>query len=249
MNLHNSQKIALVTGSSGGIGKTISLFLAQSGADIVAHYNKGKASAEEVAQRVRGIGRKCLVVKADITESTEVKNMVRQIIAEFGRIDILVNCAGIFNDATIVKMPLEVWNEVLAVNLTGTFNCTKEVIPYMHQNSFGRIINISSVVGQAGVFGASNYAAAKAGLFGFTKAAAREEVKYGITVNALALGYIDTGMFHRLSPELQSSILKQIPAGRLGAPEEVAATVAFLCSESAGYITGQILGINGGYYM
>lgn len=249
MDSDNRQRVALITGSSGGVGRAISVFLAQSGADIVAHYHKGKASADEVAQHIQRVGKKCLVVKANITESSEVKDMVQQVIAEFGRIDILINCAAIFNDATIVKMPLEVWNEVLAVDFTGAFNCTKEVIPYMRQNNFGRIINISSVVGQTGVFGASNYAAAKAGLFGFTKSAAREVARYGITVNAVALGYIDTGMFLKLSPELQSSILKQIPMGRAGEPTEVAATVAFLASDLAGYITGQILGINGGYYM
>ena len=242
-------KVALVTGSSGGIGNAVSLALAQAGADIVAHYNRSESVVAELVKSVEALGRKCLPVKADITKENEVRDMVQKAVAGLGKIDILVNCAAVFHDATIAKMPLEVWNEVLTVNLTGTFNCTKEVIPVMRQNNFGRIVNISSVVGQTGVFGASNYAASKAGLFGFTKSAARETVRYGITVNALSLGYINTGMLLKLTPELQESIRKQIPAGRFGDPEEVAATVVFLCSEKAGYITGQVLGINGGYYM
>jgi len=242
-------KVALVTGSSGGIGKAVSLALAQAGADIVAHYNRSESVVAELVKSVEALGRKCLPVKADITNENEVRDMVQKAVAGLGRIDILVNCAAVFRDATIAKMPLEFWNEVLTVNLTGTYNCTKEVIPVMRQHNFGRIVNISSVVGQTGAFGASNYAASKAGLFGFTKSAARETVKYGITVNALALGYINTGMLLKLTPELQEGIRKQIPIGRFGDPEEVAATVVFLCSEKAGYITGQVLGINGGYYM
>ncbi len=244
-----NRKVALVTGSSGGIGKAICLALAQSGTEIAAHYNTGEAAVQELAELVRGVGSRCLTVKADIVKEAEVKDMMRKVITEFGRIDMLINCAAVFHDATIAKMPLDYWNEVLSVNLTGTFNCTKEVIPLMRQNNFGRIVNISSVVGQTGVFGASNYAASKAGLFGFTKSAARELVRYGVTVNALALGYINTGMLLKLSPELRDTILKQIPIGRFGEPEEVAAAVLFLCSEKAGYITGQVIGINGGYYM
>lgn len=242
-------KVALVTGSSGGIGKVIALALAQTGADIVAQYNRNELVIIELVKTIEKLGRRCLPIKADITNENEVRDMVQKAFTELGRVDILVNCAAVFHDATIAKMPLEVWNEVLAVNLTGSFTCTKEVIPVMRQNNFGRIVNISSVVGQTGVFGASNYAASKAGLFGFTKSAARETARYGITVNALALGYINAGMLLKLTPEMQESIKKQIPIGRFGDPEEVAATVVFLCSEKAGYITGQVLGINGGYYM
>jgi len=241
--------VALVTGSSGGIGKVIALALAQTGADIVAQYNRNESVVIELVETIEKLGRKCLPIKTDITNENEVRDMVQKAFAELGRVDILVNCAAVFHDATIAKMPLKVWNEVLTVNLTGSFTCTKEVIPVMRQNNFGRIVNISSVVGQTGVFGASNYAASKAGLFGFTKSAARETARYGITVNALALGYINAGMLLKLTPEMQESIKKQIPVGRFGDPEEVAATVVFLCSEKAGYVTGQVLGINGGYYM
>lgn len=238
-----------MTGSSGGIGRVISLYLARSGADIAAHFKLNECAVNTLACLIAGMGKRCLPVRSDITQPGEVQEMIKRTLDKFGRLDILVNCAGIFHDASIIKMPPEAWNEVVAVNLSGTFHATKEVIPVMRQNGFGRIINVSSVVGQMGVFGASNYAAAKAGIFGFTKAAAREVVKYGITVNALALGYIDTGMLHKLSPDLQAGILKQIPIGRFGVPEEVAATAAFLCSELAGYITGQVISVNGGCYM
>ena len=175
--------------------------------------------------------------------------MVNKTLEEFGRIDILINNAGFYRDSTVWKMSEEVWDEVIDINLKGTFNCTNSVINHMRKQEFGRIISISSVVGQIGVFGTSNYSAAKAGLFGFSKAVAKEVANKNITVNVLTLGYFDIGMLRRLSESTQETILKQIPMKRFGKLEEVNATALFIASEGASYLTGQVIHLNGGYYM
>lgn len=247
MKLDN--KVAIVTGGSRGIGQTIALTLAKEGADVVVNYKQDRQAAENVANSIKDMGRRAIVIGADVSSYEQVKKMVDVTLKEFARIDILVNNAGIFKDSTIAKMTDETWDEVISTNLTGTFNCTKSVIDIMRNQKSGRIINITSVVGQIGVAGAANYAASKAGVIGFTKATAKEVAKKGITVNAIALGYIYEGMLKRLPQEMQDSILSQIPLGRFGKPEEVGSLVAYLASDDAGYITGQVINLNGGYYM
>lgn len=239
----------IVTGSSRGIGKTIALAFAKHGANIVVNYVKNVKAANEVADSIRKIGRRFLVIQADVTEFKQVEKLAEQTLDEFGRIDILINNAGAHNDSVVWKMDNEQWNEVVAVNLTGVFHCTKAVIKYMQKQGYGRIINISSVVGQIGSFGTSNYSASKAGIIGFTKAVAKEVAQKGITVNAVALGYIDIGMGQRLSQEMKNTLVQQIPIGRFGEPKEVAQTVLFLASKDASYITGQVINVNGGYYI
>lgn len=242
-------KVVLVTGSSRGIGKTIALALAKEGADAVVNYVKNAQLAEEVVDQIKAMGRRALAIKTDVSNIDQVEEMVKKTIDEFGRIDILVNNAGIFGNSTVRKMEKKLWDDVIAVNLTGVFNCTKAIINYMREQRSGRIINIISVQGQIGVLGASNYSASKAGVIGFTKSMAKEVAGRKITVNAISPGFINTGMLKRLPQEMQDNILKQIPLGRFGKPEEIARTVVFLASDDAAYITGQVINVNGGYYM
>jgi 3-oxoacyl-[acyl-carrier protein] reductase len=242
-------KVALVTGSSRGIGRALTLAYAREGADVIINYVRSRDKAEEVAASVKEIGAQALVVQADVTREDQVRAMATEALEKFGKIDILVNNAGYYEDAAVWKMEAAVWDRVLGVNLKGTFLCTKAVAPKMRERNYGRILNISSVVGQIGIFGTSNYTAAKAGVLGFTKSVAKELVNKGITVNALALGYFDTGMFRALPAEVQQKIEGEIPLGRPGTMDEVAEPALFLTSEGASYITGQILHLNGGYYM
>lgn len=241
-------KVALITGSSRGIGSAIALTFAKAGADIAVNYLNSPDLAEAVVQRIRAMKRNAIAIQADVSRYSQAEYLVKSTLDKFRNIDILINCAGIHQDDTLGKMSIKMWNEVLAVNLTGTFNCTKAVIDSMQQQQYGRIVNISSVVGQIGVAGTSNYAAAKAGIFGFTKAIAKEVARKGITVNALAPGYFDVGMMQRLPPNIKERILQQIPMGRLGRAEEVAQTVLFLASDASSYITGQVIHVNGGFY-
>ncbi len=243
------EKVALITGSSRGIGGATALAFAREGADIVINYLSSKQLAEENVDSIRSLGRRAFALQADVTEYNQVRRMVDSALDKFQRIDILVNCAGVNKDSTLGKMSVEMWDEVLSVNLTGTFNCTKAVIDHMKQRGSGRVINISSVVGQIGVIGTSNYAAAKAGVFGFTKAVAKEVALKNITVNALALGYFDVGMLRRLSQSVQQDILQRIPMNRFGRVEEVTQVVVFLASDASSYITGQVIHLDGGYYM
>ncbi len=240
-------KVALVTGSSRGLGREIAIRLGEAGASLVVSFREQQGLAIEVTRLIIDAGGEAFCVGADVRRPEDVRRLVDEAIECYGKIDILVNNAGIHDDAITAKMPDQAWRDVLDVNLTGTFNCTREVIPHMIKEGWGRILNISSVVAFVGLSGTSNYAAAKAGILGFTRAVARELVSNGITVNALALGYFDTGMLRRLPKKTQESILRQIPAGRFGRPREVGQTIVFLCSEDAGYITGQVLHINGGY--
>lgn len=242
-------KIALVTGASRGIGRAIALHLAESGADVVVNYAGSEGAAEEVVKEITALGRRSMKIKADVKDSAQVEEMVKQVVEEFGRLDILVNNAGITRDNLIMRMKEDEFDEVIATNLKGVFNCLKAVTRPMMKQRSGRIINISSVVGSLGNPGQVNYAAAKAGVIGMTKTAAKELASRGITVNAIAPGFIVTDMTDQLQGETRDQLLKQIPLARLGQPEEIAKAVRFLASDDAAYMTGQTLHIDGGMYM
>jgi 3-oxoacyl-[acyl-carrier protein] reductase len=241
--------VALVTGSSRGIGRAIAIELAKSGIDLVVNDSKNPHEGLEVVNEITKIGQRAIYIQADVSDPDQVEKMVEEIISEFGKIDILVNNAGIIVDKLLRDMTIEEWNKVIAVNLTGVFNCTKSAIKYMQKQKSGNIINISSVSGQIGNIGQANYSASKAGVISFTKTVAKEYAKDGIIVNAVAPGFIRTKMIENIPEKVMLKILKQIPLGRLGEPEEVAKLVRFLASDDAKYITGQIISINGGVYM
>jgi len=239
-----SGKIALVTGASRGIGKAIAIELAKQGADVIVNYNRNDKDALEVVGRIKEIGCRSIAVKADVANFDEVGRMFEIVKKEFGRVDILVNNAGIIMDKTLQNMSLEEWSAVMKINLNGAFNTTRNALPLMSKG--GRIINISSVVALQGNFGQANYAASKAGIIGFTKSLAKELGKHGITVNAIAPGFIESDMSNKI-PFLRKKIVEWIiPLKRIGKPEEVAYAAAFLASEDASYITGQVLSISGG---
>jgi len=243
-------KVCIVTGSSRGIGKGIATAFAREGANIVINYcSQEDAARETFNEIVQKYRTDVEIVKADVSKEEEVVEMVKKTKERFGTIDILVNNAGIHKDSVVWKMDKNTWNEVISTNLTGVFLCTKHVVPVMREKGWGRIINISSVLGLIGTFGASNYVASKSGLFGFTKAVAEEVANKNITVNCITLGYIEAGMNIRLPEEIRQKTLQEIPVKRFGKLEEVTGPVVFLCTEEAAYITGQIININGGYYM
>ncbi|NHI94796.1 MAG: 3-oxoacyl-ACP reductase FabG [Candidatus Lokiarchaeota archaeon] len=242
-------RVVIVTGSSRGIGKSLALAFAKEGAKVVVNYVNSRELAEKVVEKIRSMKGEAFAVKTDVRQIDQVQKMVNQTLETFGKIDILINNAGFYKDSTVWKMSEDIWDEVIDVNLKGTFNCTKAVVNHMRKQEWGRIINISSVVGQIGVFGTSNYSAAKAGLFGFTKAVAKEVANKGITVNALTFGYFDIGMLRRLPEEIQKMILAKIPMGRFGKLEEANEAALFIASEGASYLTGQVIHLNGGYYM
>jgi 3-oxoacyl-[acyl-carrier protein] reductase len=241
-------KVALVTGAAQGIGKAVSLLLARNGADIIVS-DVNLEKGEETAKEVQTLGRKALAIKADVARIEDVEKMVEAIVAQFGHVDILVNNAGIARDKLILRMTEEDWDAVLNINLKGTFNCTKAVVRHMSKQRSGKIVNIASVVGEMGNAGQGNYAASKAGVIGFTKTIAREFAQRGINVNAIAPGYIETPMTDALPDKAKEELKRLIPMDRLGKPEDVAEAVLFLVSESANYITGQVLNVNGGIYM
>jgi len=242
-------KVALITGSSRGLGRELALEFAREGADVVVNYLQNSDEARQVVDTIKSMKRNTIQVQADVSDIGQVNEMVDTILKQLGRIDILINNAGTFNDSKLRNMDKKIWDEVISVNLNGTFNCTRAVIEHMITQEYGRVINITSIVGQTGSSGASNYAAAKSGILGFTKSIAQEVASKGITVNALALGYINTGMTRRLQVKLQEDLLSRIPMRRFGEPREVTKTVMFLCSEDASYITGQVINVNGGLYM
>ncbi len=232
-----SNKVALITGSGRGIGKTIAMKLAGAGANIVIN-DIGEASAvESVADEIRALGRESLAVVADISSAADVDRMVAETIDKLGRIDILVNNAGITRDRLLIRMTDEEWDMVMAVNLKSVFLCTRAVLKHMTKQRSGRIISMASIVGIMGNAGQANYAAAKAGIIGFTKTIAKEAAPRGITVNAIAPGFIDTQMTQQLSDAQKDALKQRIPLGTLGTPDDVAEAVAFLASEEAGYIT------------
>ena len=237
---------ALVTGASGGIGSAIALELAAQGADVAVHYRRGQASAEQVAARVVAFGRKALTVEADVRNYEKVSRMMDQAAAFLGGIDILVNNAGILRDNLAVFMDDEEWSDVLDTNLKGAFHCIKAVARGMARQRFGTIINISSAAGLMGDMLRANYASAKAGLLGLTRTMARELAASGVTVNAVAPGFIDTAMTVNLPAAKRLQAEARIPMSRFGQPEEVARVVAFLASEAARYITGEVICVDGG---
>jgi 3-oxoacyl-[acyl-carrier protein] reductase len=244
-----AEKTALVTGGSRGIGKAICLKLAAQGVNVGINYVSRAAAAEEVLAEITAAGGKGFVVGFDVADSAAVENAIKNISADHGGIDILVNNAGITRDGLMARMKDEDWDAVLNTNLKGAFLCAKEAMRGMMKHRWGRIINISSVIGCAGNAGQVNYAAAKAGLIGLTKSMAKELASRKITVNCVAPGYIVTDMTADLKDELKERLLAAIPLGSLGTPENVAAAVAFLASEESGYITGQTLHVNGGMHM
>ena len=238
--------VALVTGASRGIGAVVATRLAEAGVKVGVNYLSSRDAAAAVVDTIKSRGGEALLVEGDVTQESSARAAVKQIMDEWDRIDILVNNAGINRDRLLLRMTSEDWDQVLAVDLKGAFLCTRYVMPHLVRQHSGRVINISSVVGISGNPGQANYAAAKAGLIGFTKAVAREVASRNVTVNALAPGYVATGMVEQLSDETRQRILERIPMGRFGAAEDVAEAVVFLCGKGAGYITGQVLTIDGG---
>ncbi|MEJ8544379.1 3-oxoacyl-[acyl-carrier-protein] reductase [Brevibacillus borstelensis] len=242
-------RTALVTGASRGIGRSIALTLAEAGANIVVNYSGSEAAAAETVAKVKELGRDAIMVRANVSNAEEVNNMFKEALDHFGTIDILVNNAGITRDNLLMRMKEEEWDDVIAINLKGVFNCIKAATRPMMKQRSGRIINITSVVGVMGNPGQANYVAAKAGVIGLTKTSARELASRGITVNAVAPGFIDTDMTAALPEEVKTSMLGQIPLGRFGQAEDIARVVLFLASDAAGYMTGQTLHVDGGMYM
>jgi 3-oxoacyl-[acyl-carrier protein] reductase len=238
--------VALVTGASRGIGAAIAGGLARAGAKVGVNYLTRRDAAAQVVEAITAAGGEAILVEGDVSQEDSARASVQAVVDRWGRIDILVNNAGITRDRLLLRMTPEDWDQVLAVDLRGAFLCTKYAMSYLVRQRQGRIVNISSVVGISGNPGQANYAAAKAGLIGFTKAVAREVASRNVTVNAVAPGFITTDMVQQLSEETRQQILNRIPMGRFGSPEEVAEVVVFLCSDGARYITGQVLGIDGG---
>ncbi len=244
MNLAN--RVAIVTGGGRGIGRTIALKLAEVGATVVVN-DIGEASpVDSVAEEIKAMGGQSLAVLADVSSSSDVARLVEETVAAYGKVDILVNNAGIARDQLIIRMSDEDWDRVLSVNLKGAFLCARAVLRHMIKQRWGRIISIASIVGLVGNPGQANYASAKAGIIGFTRTVAKEVAARGITANAIAPGFIDTEMTQRLEEDWKQQLKKQIPLGYFGSPRDVAEAVAFLASEEARYITGQVLSVDGG---
>lgn len=239
-------KVALVTGASRGIGREIALGLSKKGVNVAITYNSNASKAEEVVEELKKNGVKAIAIKGDSSVEEDVLSIVKTVEEELGTIDILVNNAGITKDNLLIRMKSEDWDDVLNVNLKGVFLCTKAVVRSMMKKKYGKIINISSVVGVTGNAGQGNYSASKAGVIGFTKSMAKELASRGIRVNAIAPGFIKTDMTDVLKDEIKEELLKNIPLGELGSPKDISNVVNFLASEESDYITGQVINVNGG---
>ncbi len=242
-------KVSLITGSSRGIGRATAMALAEAGSDVIVNYHSNEAAAKEVVEAVQERGSRAIAIKADVGDSKQTNDMVDQALDAFGPIQVLVNNAGITRDRSFMKLSADQWREVLLVNLDGAFNLTSKLLPQMVESQWGRIINMSSIVAQMGNFGQSNYAVAKGGLIAFTKSLAREIAHKGVTVNAIAPGFIRTDMTANVPDHAIEMVKKLTPMGRLGEPEEVARAVRFLASPASSFITGQVINVNGGMYM
>ncbi|MGI8650285.1 MAG: 3-oxoacyl-[acyl-carrier-protein] reductase [Rubrobacter sp.] len=242
-------RVAVVTGGSRGIGRAIALRLAQEGADVGITYRSNDEEAEKSKSLVEETGKTCRVYKGDVANPEDVDSIFKEIASDFGRVDILVNNAGITRDNLLMRMKESEFDEVISTNLKGTYLCTKAVMRQMVRVRWGRIVNITSVVGLSGNAGQANYAASKAGVIGLTKSVARELAQRGITANAIAPGYVETELTGVLPEGIRETILGQTPVGRFAKAEEVASAVGFLCGEEAGYITGQTLAVDGGMTM
>jgi 3-oxoacyl-[acyl-carrier protein] reductase len=241
-------RVSIVTGGAQGIGRAIALELARAGADIVLG-DIQQDRAEQTAEEIRALGRTALALRLDVSDPASAAAIVEAAAEKFGKVDHLVNNAGITRDNLLMRMKPEDWAAVINVNLTGVFNCTQAVIRTMMKQRYGRIVNISSVIGQMGNAGQANYGASKAGVIGFTKSIAREIGSRGVTVNAITPGFIETAMTGVLAEDVRAAMLAAIPLGRMGTPEDIAQAVRFLVSDDAAYITGAVINVNGGMYM
>jgi acetoacetyl-CoA reductase len=241
-------KVAIVTGSSRGLGRAVAVEFADHGAKVVINYYTNREAAESVAAEIKGKGQDAIVIQAGVAHPDDCNRLIEETVKQYGGVDILVNNAGVNRDRTIRRMSAEEWNEVIGTDLSSIFYCTYAAVPHMIERGGGRIVNMSSIVGQMGNLGQSNYAAAKAGIVGFSKSAAQEFARFNITVNALCPGFIETEMVTNLTEDVQKALLAKIPLGRFGRPDEVARICRFLVTEGE-YITGAQININGGMYM
>ncbi len=245
----SERRVIVVTGASRGIGRAVAVAMAEPGRDVVVNYQSGETAARETAAAIEAKGAVPHLYPFSVADPEGVKEAFKEVAKALGRIDVLVNNAGIARDNLLATMKLSEWEDVLATNLKGVFLCSQAVVKTMMRQRYGRIVNLSSVVGVMGNPGQSNYCAAKAGIIGFTRSLAREIISRNITVNAVAPGFIETDMTAHIPEKGREDLLAQIPAGRYGKPEDVAAAVKFLASDEAGYITGQVLHVNGGMFM
>ncbi len=242
-------KVAIVTGGSRGIGKAIALAMAEAGADIVLNYSRSDKEADKVKKEIEKLGRKCITVRANVGNYQQAQNLGAAAINHFGKVDILINNAGINRDRTLRRMTFEQWNEVLQTNLSSVFNCTKAVIEPMMAAGGGVIISVSSIIGEMGNMGQCNYASTKAGIIGFTKTMARELARNNIRVNAIAPGFVETDMLKTVPEDIRETIVKEIALSRFGTPEEIALAAVYLSSPASSWMTGVTLRLNGGQYI